>query len=185
MDDRSDEELIEAVGSGDRRAFRALYRRYRSAIYAFLCRRTGERTVAEDLCQEVFMAVLDVSKRWEPKAKVSTLIYRIAANQLAKSRRRAPQGSLDQERDRAAPTPGPEQEASLTEQARLVRDALARLDDEQRDVLVLHQYHGLSYGEVAEVLEIPVGTVRSRISRAKAALRKDLVEVLRREEGGA
>jgi RNA polymerase sigma-70 factor (ECF subfamily) len=185
MDDRSDEELIEAVGAGDRRAFRALYRRYRGAIYAFLRRRTGDSAVAEDLCQEVFMAVLDVSKRWEPRAKVSTLIYRIAANQLGKSRRRAPQSSFDEDQDHTAQTRGPEQEASSTEQARLVRGALARLDDDQRVVLVLHQYHGLSYAEVAEVLEIPVGTVRSRISRAKAALRKDLAEVLRREEGGA
>lgn len=185
MDDRSDEELIEAVGAGDRRAFRALYRRYRVAIYAFLRRRTGDRAVAEDLCQEVFMAVLDVSKRWEPRAKVSTLIYRIAANQLSKSRRKSPQKSLDEDREQAAEIPGPEQEVSMTEQARLVRDALARLDEDQRDVLVLHQYHGLSYAEVADVLEIPLGTVRSRISRAKAALRADLREVLSREEGGA
>ncbi len=185
MDELSDEALIRAVGRGDRQAFRALYRRYGRSVFAYLVRRTGDSANAEDLCQEVFLGLLRAAPRWEPRARVSTLIFRIASNQASKAYRKPLPYQLKEDEVRAIEKPNPEGAATNAEQAEHVRRAVQALDQRQREALLLSHYQGLTYAEVAETLGVPVGTVRSRISRAKAILRVELRELLSLDGGGA
>lgn len=184
MDDQlgtlSDEELLERAGRGDRAAFRVIYERHRSAVYGYLIRRVSSPALAEDLCQEVFLGLLKMAERWEPRAKVRTLLLRIALNQAANATRRKEITVFDSSHVEAEGA-GPEANAGLREQAHRVREAIAALEPQQREALLLNHYQGLSYAEVAEVLDVPVGTIRSRLARAKTALREALRDLLPEE----
>ena len=115
------------------------------------------------------------------------MIYGIEANKAAKRERNADDLSLVEDMDdgQAGDNLGPEGEVGAAGTGTLVRRAIERLEPDQRDVLLLNHYQGLAYAEVAEVLGVPVGTVRSRLFRAKVALRAELRELLSLEGGGA
>ncbi|MBN2498622.1 MAG: RNA polymerase sigma factor [Deltaproteobacteria bacterium] len=182
MQARDEELMMEYRDKREPEAMVALFRRYRRPLYAYLARRTGSPSRAEDLVQEVFAALMTGADRYEPSGSFKAYIYRIAANLSAKEwrsyRRRVQLAS--------EPVSGaePADEVLDGEQAaRAVKRALLALDDEQREPILLREYQGLSYAEIATVLDLPAGTVKSRIARGKLALRRALLGG--RERAGA
>jgi RNA polymerase sigma-70 factor (ECF subfamily) len=170
----TDEQLILEFQKGSREAFTELFLRYRQLIYAFFRRRVKDPARAEELTQETFVVVLRCIQRYEPRATFRTYLFAIAYKILANDRRK-----FGQKSDGAGPGsefPGPT--APGNAETRLwVREAIEKLDATDREVLLLREYEELSYEEIAGVLRVPVNTVRSRLFRARMALRKILVSV--------
>lgn len=164
----SDEQLMLEFQRGSQDAFTELFSRYREPIYGFFRRRVNEASRAEDLAQETFLAVLRASERYEPRALFRSYLYGIALKLVAAERRK---------RSRAAEDPVEAVNPTITvnpDTALWVRRAVEQLEAGAREVLMLREYEQLSYEEIAHVLRIPVNTVRSRLFRARMAL-KDLL----------
>jgi RNA polymerase sigma-70 factor (ECF subfamily) len=164
----SDEALILEFQGGSREAFEQLFARYRGPIYGFFRRRLHGDQRAEDLTQELFLAVIRAVDHYEPRALVRTYLYAIAMNLLSAERRKqfkdSPPGEVVPE-----PTTGCPADSALW-----VRQALQRLDEPEREILMLREYEQLSYAEIAELLKLPVNTVRSRLFRSRMALKERL-----------
>jgi len=160
----SDEALMIEFQSGSREAFEELFARYRGPLYGFFRRRLQGSPRAEDLTQEVFLAVMRAVSRYEPRALVRTYLYGIALKLLSAERRRHRDTDANTEPSAAA----------RPDEALWVREALDRLDAGDREILMLREYEQLSYGEIAELLRIPLNTVRSRLFRSRIALKSYL-----------
>ncbi len=160
----SDETLMVEFQGGSREAFEELFARYRDPVHGFFRRRLESRERAEDLTQETFLAVLCATARYEPRALVRTYLYGIAFNLLATERRKLA---------RALPTPEPVIE-DASDEVLWVRRGLENLDAPEREILMLREYEQLSYTEIAELLRVPVNTVRSRLFRSRMALKSHL-----------
>lgn len=166
----SDEALMLEFQAGSRPAFEQLYARYRGPLYGYFRRRlwTNGDARAEDLTQETFLAVIRSSARYEPRALVRTFLYGIAMNLLSAERRH-------RFRDQPPGDPSPEPATgNSTDAALWVRHALEKLDESEREILMLREYEQLSYSEIAGLLNLPVNTVRSRLFRARMAMRGHL-----------
>jgi RNA polymerase sigma-70 factor (ECF subfamily) len=164
----SDEVLMLEFKGGSRAAFEELYSRYCGPLYGFFRRRLNCPQRAEDLAQETFLAVIRGASRYEPRALVRSYLYGIAMKLLFTERRK-------QLRDGSPPECPPEPSASGTQETGLwVREAVARLDASEREILMLREYEQLSYVEIAELLRLPINTVRSRLFRARMALKQQL-----------
>jgi RNA polymerase sigma-70 factor (ECF subfamily) len=165
----SDEALMLAFQAGDRTAFDRLFERYRQPIWAFFRRRTSRPEDAEELAQDVFLAVFQGRTRYEPRAAFRTYLFGIAFNIVSAWRRREASRAGDREladtHAAAATDPMP---------GLLVRLALAALDQKDQEIVMLREFDALSYAEIALVLDIPINTVRSRLFRARATLRAKL-----------
>lgn len=181
---RSDEDLLLGYrSSGDREAFDELVHRYERELFNYLRRYLGDAEMAEDAFQATFLQVHLKCKRFEPGRKVRPWLYTVATNQAIDAQRRERRhrmvsldrryagregeegaGSLAELLDAEAPSPTDLLESA--EQARHVRRAIRKLPESLREVLVLVYYQGLKYREAAEVLSIPVGTVKSRLHGA-------------------
>ena len=168
----TDEKLMLAFAQGSPDAFTELFRRYRQPIYGFFYRRQADPNQAEELSQETFLVVVRSASRYEARALFRTYLYAIAVKILRAHRRKM----IFRAAFFAAPAscPDPAKQDS-TEAALLIRRAMAKLDATDREIVLLREFEQLSYVEIAEVLQIPVNTVRSRLFRARATLR-DLVE---------
>jgi RNA polymerase sigma-70 factor (ECF subfamily) len=164
----SDEALMQEFRSGSHLAFEALFARYRGPLYGFFRRRLERDQRAEDLTQEAFLAVIRASVRYEPRALVRTYLYGIAINLLAAERRKQ---SRDLSSVEIAPEPASRDDS---DNVLWMRQALGRLDDAEREIVMLREYEQLSYSEIAELLKLPVNTVRSRLFRARMALKERL-----------
>jgi len=164
----SDEALMLQFQGGSRAAFEELFARYRKPLYGFFGRRLNNPERAEDLTQETFLAVIRAASRYEPRALVRTYLYGIALKLLAAERRRVlTSGTSGQ--------PAPEPKTGGTPECVLwVRQALEKLDAPEREILMLREYEQLSYSDIAELLRIPVNTVRSRLFRSRLALKSYL-----------
>ena len=161
----SDETLMLEFQAGSRAAFEELFARYRDPLYGFFRRRLASAERAEDLTQDTFLAVLHAVSRYEPRAQVRTYLYGIALKLLAAERRK-------QRRSGSGPDSMPEPATSDSPETTLwIRQALARLDENEREVLMLREYEQLSYSEIAGLLHLPLNTVRSRLFRARMALK--------------
>jgi RNA polymerase sigma-70 factor, ECF subfamily len=170
----TDEQLILEYQKGSHEAFTELFLRYRDLVYAFFRRRVNDPARPEELAQETFLAVLRGAQRYEPRATFRTYLFAIAFKILANDRRKAGQNS-----NGAAPR-GDYVEPSVPENSVAslwVREAIQKLDDADREVLLLREYEDLSYEEIAGVLRVPINTVRSRLFRARLALKEILVSV--------
>jgi len=161
----SDEALMLEFQRGSREAFEELFARYREPLYGFFCRRLESRERAEYLAQETFLAVIRASSRYEPRALVRTYLYGIALNLVASERRTRVRNAVLVEVGSKLAT------NSDSDAALWVRRALERLDASEREILMLREYEQLSYSEIAQLLRIPVNTVRSRLFRARLALK--------------
>lgn len=176
-----DEVTLERARRKDPAAARALVERYHRPVHALLFRMTEARLGAgraDDLAQETFLRVFRGlgTFRHDGTARLSTWIFtiatRVALNELRKGGlRTVGDGEVDVEGGEPADAPLERRELGET-----VRAAVARLSDDHRAVVVLREYHGMSYEEIGEALEVDVGTVRSRLSRARALLRQMLEE---------
>lgn len=160
----SDEALMLEFQRGSREAFEELFARYRDPLYGFFRRRPESHPRAEDLTQEVFLAVMRAVSRYEPRALVRTYLYGIAFKLLSAERRR----------HRDADTVLEPFIVGRPDEALWVREALGRLDPNDREILMLREYDQLSYGEIAELLRLPLNTVRSRLFRSRMALKSYL-----------
>ncbi|HEY3927503.1 MAG TPA: sigma-70 family RNA polymerase sigma factor [Candidatus Koribacter sp.] len=164
----SDEALMLEFQGGSRAAFEELFARYRQPLSGFFGRRLNDRERAEDLVQETFLAVIRAASRYEPRASVRTYLYGIALKLLAAERRKF---LVSRPRGPSAPEP---QTEGTPESVLWVRQAMERLDEPDREILMLREYEQLSYSDIAELLRIPVNTVRSRLFRSRLALKSYL-----------
>jgi RNA polymerase sigma-70 factor, ECF subfamily len=178
----SDESLMLEFQRGSREAFEELFARYREPLYGFFRRRLDGSERAEDLAQETFLVMIRGTSRYEPRALVRTYLYSIALKLLAAERRKQARTARPGQSD-----PEPTIQDS-TDAALWVRQALEKLDTSEREILMLREYEQLSYSEIAELLRIPVNTVRSRLFRSRMALKNylepagELQDSPRREE---
>jgi RNA polymerase sigma-70 factor, ECF subfamily len=161
----SDEALMLEFQGGSRTAFEELFARYSKPLYGFFWRRLNKPERAEDLVQETFLALIRAASRYEPRALVRTYLYGIALNLLAAERRKFSASSTSGE---AAPEPKTD---GTPESALWVRQAMEKLDAPDREILMLREYEQLSYSDIADLLRIPVNTVRSRLFRSRLALK--------------
>ena len=145
-----------------------LFARYRDPVWRFFRRRLRDAGRAEELAQDVFTALLEAAPRYEPRAPFRSYLFGIAYNVLMAHRRKTGLGTVPIEADVAAEPRDPDD--SLW-----VRRALERLDPADREVLMLREYEQLSYQEIADLQQIPVNTVRSRLFRARIALKNALL----------
>lgn len=164
----SDEALMLEFQGGSRAAFEELFARYRKPLYGFFGRRLNNPERAEELTQETFLAVIRAASRYEPRASVRTYLYGIALKLLAAERRKFLRSST-------AGQLAPEPRTDVTPECVLwVRQALEKLDTPEREILMLREYEQLSYTDIAELLRIPVNTVRSKLFRSRLALKSYL-----------
>ncbi|MBI5958587.1 MAG: sigma-70 family RNA polymerase sigma factor [Chloroflexi bacterium] len=169
--------LIHEMAAGNSGALDELYTRYGPAIFSFLMARTSSAVLAEEVLQDVMLAAWRSAGGFRGESKVLTWLLTIARNRAINAQRRqaVPVVALpDDTSELRASDTGPLERVIRQGDQQVVRDTLNQLPDHLREVLVLVFYHQLSEAEVAEVLGIPAGTVKSRLHRAKEALRKAL-----------
>jgi RNA polymerase sigma-70 factor (ECF subfamily) len=164
---RSDEALVQAVARGDEPALRELCGRWERPLYQFIFRHTGGRDV-DDLYQETWLRVVRACGRFDPTRRFSTWLFQIAVNLCHDFHRRPPPDPVDPV-DVARDAGGVDGVAA-TEAGIDARRLLAALPEAQRSVVLLRHYHDLSEDEVAEILGVPRGTVKSRLHHALARL---------------
>ncbi len=165
--------LIRDSIAGDQPAFAELVRRNRSFVLALVYRLCGDAAQAEDIAQDVFVRVWQALPGFRFQAAFRTWLYRIATNLAIEQLLRVmPAADIDHVTLAAEDTP--EQSVLQAEQGRAVRNAILRLPLQSRVVLILREYEGLSYKEIASTLDIPIGTVMSRLNYARQHLQKDL-----------
>ncbi len=180
LDDNSSEaEIIARVLSGQRDDFRHLVDRHKDLVFAMIQRQVGDRGVAEDLAQEVFCRAYQYLKQFRGDSSFATWITRIALNQTNTyfASRRFKEGRRTDSFDAQVHDLGstdPEGRERMKEILEAFRSGLSELSPKLRDVLVLSAFEQKSYEEVAAILEIPIGTVRSRLNAARLQLRKFL-----------
>ena len=175
------EELVRAAAKGRTEAFEELVRLHEKKVYALTLRMCGNPEDARDAAQEAFLSAWRGLPSFRGEAGFSTWLYRLASNaaidQLRRNRRQREEDSLDAgEMDTPDQSPGPQEAAEGSELQRAVADGLASLSEDHRRILLLREYQQLSYDEIAQTLDMDLGTVKSRISRARRALRKILLE---------
>ena len=187
--EHSDAKLVEMVQRGDRAAFNVLVQKYQHKVLKLITRYVRDPVEAEDIAQEAFIKAYRALPSFRGESAFYTWLYRIAANTaknvLVSSRRRLVDYDLDlQDPDdyaaqailKDSDTP---EGMLLTEEIRqTVTEAMRQLPDDLREAITLRELEGLSYEEIAEVMECPVGTVRSRIFRAREAIDKKLRPLL-------
>ena len=170
----SDNELIAQSLRGDSAAFGKLVLRYRRMVIGVSYRVCGDATLAEDIAQDTFIRVWDRLSTFRPQGSFRPWICRIASNLTIDAlRRRKP--TMDVEKAvLEAPGDRPEAAALKSERAAMVRAAVNELPVHSRMALVLREYEGMSYQEIADGLDIPIGTVKSRLNDARRRLRDAL-----------
>ena len=185
----TDTSLVEKIKSGDQAAFNDLVKQHQDFVLNVCFRFLGNREDAQDATQEVFIKVYFAMQQYAPNAKISTWIYRIAVNyclNYKRSQKRKKQffsfSTLQKEKENvemvADTNNDPEQNLHDAEKQKLVQQALAKLNDEQRTAIILHRYQGQSYKEIAEIMQTTTSSVESRIFRAKQQLAKYLKEYM-------
>jgi RNA polymerase sigma-70 factor, ECF subfamily len=185
-----DEQLLAGLRAGERSAFEELVYKYHNSIYSIALRLTNDPEDARDITQEAFLKVYNNINKFRGDAELLTWIYRITVNQAAnqqrwwRRRRRERTVSIDTAQiddlplSQSIPAPGqsPEQQALASEQRRMIAAALNKVKFDFRVAVILRDIEGLSYEEIAETLEVSVGTVKSRIARGREELRQQLKE---------
>ena len=174
----TDAELLRRTMAGDEEAFVALYRRRQGAVYRFALQMSGSQAVAEDVTQEVFMVLMRDGRNFDPsRGSLAAYLYGITRNHVLRvfDRERAfvPIGDDADDADvhqRLVAHDDPLGDLTRGEMVGRLRQAVTALPPHYREVVVLCELHEMSYAEAAGVLECPVGTVRSRLNRARAML---------------
>jgi len=185
-----DAALVDRCRRGDMQAFGVLVTKYQDRLFNMVYRMCGRRADAEELAQEAFLKALQNLPRFRGQCRFYTWLFRIAANLTISHRRRSGRltfQSLTQsdkfdgtqaEALTAAVarrrTPGPREAAVAVETSEIVAAALAELDDEFRLIVILRDIEDMDYAQIAEVLDVPAGTVKSRLHRARLMLKEKL-----------
>lgn len=194
--DDIDLQLMARVKAGDDAAFNQLMLRNEKAVFNLAYRYTGSRETAIDLTQDVFLRIYRAAGRFEPKAKFFTFLYtvtlNVCRNHAAKAKRRptlsldstrvGQEGEVMPSRELIDPIGSAEDQVSRLELSAEVRKAVDSLPQEQREVVMLQRFQGLSYEEIGEALNLSVSAVKSKIHRAKLNLKDRLMPYLVRGE---
>ncbi len=183
--------LVRRLRDREERAFREMVDEYGDRVFNLTYRMLGSREEAEDLAQEVFITVFKSIDTFRGDSKFSTWLYRITANHcknrikyLARRHERG-KAELDERAEGAAdgpslasprPSPRPDLQMEGAEMERVLQEAIAELEEEQRILVILRDVEDLSYEEICAITELPEGTVKSRLHRARLALRKKLLK---------
>ncbi len=185
----SDLDLMLRVRRGDAESFGELLRRYRRPLVSFFARMVRDRALAEDLAQEVFLRVYKSRERYQPEARFTTWLYRIATNlALNALRDRKPEVPADAppEQQDAPPLerfvdrePSAEQQLMRGDRERLIRQAVEALPENQRAAVILHKYQEVDYRQIAQILRVSKSAVKSLLFRAYETLRARLEPLLK------
>src|SRR6478672_11817214 len=180
--------LLRRLRDRDERAFRELVSDHRDRVYNITFRMLGNRAEAEDVAQEVFITVFKTIDTFREESKFSTWLYRVAVNHC-KNRIKHLSRRHDRDRDEldettssgangtpigAPPPSAPDRQLEGAQMEKLLQEAIATLDEDQRSVIVLRDVEDLSIEEICEITGLPDGTVKSRLHRARLVLRKKL-----------
>jgi RNA polymerase sigma-70 factor (ECF subfamily) len=180
-----DTELIARIARGDRSALETLYARHQSALLTYLLHLTSDHGVAEELLQDTLVAVWKNAGGFAGRSSVGAWLFGIARRRAYKRLRRyePPLLALDLADDVADTAPSPEAALLASADSAEIAQAVTRLAAPHQEVLLLTFVHQLSYAEIADVLGVPLGTVKSRLNHAKRALRHLLHAARARDEG--
>lgn len=166
--------LIGRVAAGDIEAFKRLHGAYRRRLFAYAMKMLEDAGAAEELCNDVLLDVWRQAGQFRGRSKLSTWVFGIAHNKALNALRKSSRGA-DVALEHAASSPdgrpGPEDEAERRDTRERLEAALAKLPREQREVVELTFYHGFSYEEIAQIINCPPGTVKTRMFHAKQKLR--------------
>ena len=175
MDPQTDAEIVQAVLDGDKNRYARLVDDYGERIINYLARMTGSRYEGEELAQETFVRAYCALGSYKHEYKFSTWLFKVATNLCInhlKKRKRLTQ--IDDYQDWVMPDSrshaNPPQEVQRLELQRLIQEAIKQLPPAYRSVIILRHLHGLSYQEIAEVTDLPMGTVKSRLGRGRSRL---------------
>jgi RNA polymerase sigma-70 factor (ECF subfamily) len=189
----TDQEIVSWALDGAETAYRELLRRYERPVYALIYRMVRDRELAEDLTQETFVKVLNALDRYRPEYKFSSWIFKIANNAAIDQLRRKELDTLSLEGGPDATTPdrieatmlqvgsdgeSPLEELEARELGSAIERAVAQLRPEYQSCIIMRHVEGRPYDEIADILDLPLGTVKTYIHRARAELR-DLLEPIR------
>ena len=181
-------ELIDAALDGDTEAFGRLVQTHQDRLFGAMLQVTRSAEEAEDVVQEAFVRAYVKLHTFQRNSRFFTWLYRIAFNSaLSRRRRKRATLSLDQTREVTGIEPidsvdAPDERMLQTERIEMVRTALDRLSDEHRAIMILRELENHAYEDIAEILEISIGTVRSRLNRARTQLRQTLEAMRQAEE---
>ncbi len=184
----ADQQLVERVQRGDKRAFDLLVLKYQHKIVGLVSRYLRDQDEVQDVTQEAFIKAYRALPRFRGDSQFYTWLYRIAINTaknyLVSRARRPPDSDIDASsgefQDNSAvlrDIKNPENELATSQLEAVIYQAIDDLPDELKVAVTLREFEGLSYEEIAEVMECPVGTVRSRIFRAREAIEKKIAEL--------
>ena len=186
---RSDEELMLCYRGGDEAAFEMLYHRYEKPILNFLYRVVMNAVDAENLCQETFFRIVRAKKKYEASAKFKTWLFQIALNLCRDRRRRMKHrshlslnaqassqncGDVELQELISDPSSDCEKQMETEELEALVQGAITCLSEEEHFIVVLKEYQGIKFSEISNIMNCPIGTVKSLNHRAHKKLRKIL-----------
>ncbi len=188
----SDNELVKQINNGNQQAFTELIQRYQHKVYNSTYRILGNHEDALDMAQESFIRVYKSIGKFKGNSSFSTWLFRITTNicrdELRKRQRNLKTDSFSQAKDQKKTLKNleeidnPEKITMSNELNATIQKKIDQLPSKQKTVFVLREFEGLSYKEIAEVLEISIGTVKSRLSRARIVMREDLYKII--ENGG-
>ncbi len=189
-DKLTDQALVDRVKKGDKKAFDELVRKYQKKVANLVARYIRDQAEVLDVTQEAFIKAYNALPNFRGESAFYTWLYRVAINtaknHIAAAARRPPREDVEAEVAeqseigfRLKEQDTPENLAMLDELSRVLKDALEGLPEDLKTAISLREFEGLSYEEIAEVMDCPVGTVRSRIFRAREALDKKLNPLLR------
>jgi RNA polymerase sigma factor (sigma-70 family) len=168
----NDETLMDAVRAGDLAQLGVLFERHHAALFGFLCRTTGDRAVAQDLVQEVFERLLKYRATYRQGSPFEAWLFRIARNARADYFNRREARQAEQQAQGPEPILPPDEHLERERDAVRLQRALMLLPDDKRDLIVLARYRALRQEQIAELLGVEVGAVRTRLHRAMAQLRE-------------
>ena len=169
---QSDRELVERVAGGDRAAVRLLFMRHHVRVYRFAARQTGSEMMADDIANEVFLELWRQAPAFQGRSEVSTWLLGIARFKALSALRKRKEDAIDEDEAAAIPDTGdtPEVAVMKDDKATALKRMVNALPDEHRTVIDLAYYHAKSVAEIAEVLQIPVATVKTRMFYARKKL---------------
>lgn len=180
--DEYDLMLLQAMANGDGRALEELYAQHGSSLLNFILGQISDRVLAEEILQNVMLAAWNAAPKFRGESKVRTWLFAIARNQCINTYRKRKLTKVPLREADSVHKTGPMEAIIMDTERAQVRNAIRQLPQEQRDTLELIFYHGLTGPEAAEILDVSVGTIKSRLHRAKAAL-KDLLGKEERNNG--
>jgi RNA polymerase sigma factor (sigma-70 family) len=178
VDNQSDSSLMKLLQAGDTAPLALLFERHHLGLFRYLSGLTGDRALSEDLVQEVFFRVLKFAQTYNTSLTFPAWIYGMGRNayfDLHRKRRR--EVSQDPEADVRSAAPMAEEVVTRKQDVRFLQEALQRLPEDKREVLVLSRFHDLRYDAIAQILDCEVSTVKGRVFRAMKELRENFCQL--------